>query len=312
MKRLLSLLVSVTLLGLIYAHLDPHAILDAMRACDPVWLASSLAMVVPLTLLTAWRFRQLVPQPERLPLVDATRLTLAASTLNLILPSKMGDIAKAFFLASRGDFSRSQSFALVIFEKTFDMLSLLLWCLLSLLVIPGLAPLPVTGFILVCILVLCAMLWSAGFLKVAEKSFTKIAPAVTQGKFSRLFEAAHELQLILRRNPQRSLFIALQSLLLWFLHLMQIGGFTWALGARIPLLSQMAFASLSILAGLLPFTFAGVGTRDAAAIALYAGYLSPQSGAVLGLLMTSRYLMPGLAGIPFLGTYAAMARTRAA
>lgn len=65
----------------------------------------------------------------------------------------------------------------------------------------------------------------------------------------------------------------------------------------------MAFATLAILAGLLPFTMAGIGTRDAAILFLYAPYLSAGQAAVLGVLATVRYLAPALAGLPFMGDY---------
>ena len=53
----------------------------------------------------------------------------------------------------------------------------------------------------------------------------------------------------------------------------------------------------------MPLTFAGVGTRDAALIAFYKPYLNAPTAAALGLLCTSRYLLPALGGLPFLGKY---------
>ena len=52
----------------------------------------------------------------------------------------------------------------------------------------------------------------------------------------------------------------------------------------------------AICAGLYP-NVAGVGTRDAALIVLFAPYLDAPTAAVLGILCTLRYLIPGLAGL---------------
>jgi glycosyltransferase 2 family protein len=71
----------------------------------------------------------------------------------------------------------------------------------------------------------------------------------------------------------------------------------------VPFLDNMAFATLAILAGLLPFTMAGIGTRDAAILFLYAPWLSAGQAAVLGVLATLRYLLPAIAGLPFMGDY---------
>lgn len=70
-------------------------------------------------------------------------------------------------------------------------------------------------------------------------------------------------------------------------------------------MANLALSPLAILAGLLPLTFAGVGTRDAALIAFYSPYFNAPTAAALGLLCTSRYLLPAIGGLPFLGQYLA-------
>jgi uncharacterized membrane protein YbhN (UPF0104 family) len=84
--------------------------------------------------------------------------------------------------------------------------------------------------------------------------------------------------------------------------------FARALNAAPPFVAAMALASLAILAGLVPVTLAGIGTRDAALIYLFRDYLTPEGGAALGLLCTLRYLMPAIAGLPHLGRMAAPAQ----
>jgi uncharacterized membrane protein YbhN (UPF0104 family) len=76
-----------------------------------------------------------------------------------------------------------------------------------------------------------------------------------------------------------------------------------ALRGWVPFLDNLALAPLAILAGLIPLTFAGVGTRDAAVVGLYAPYLAPAAGAALGLLFTSRYFLPAIMGLPFVHRY---------
>ena len=93
------------------------------------------------------------------------------------------------------------------------------------------------------------------------------------------------------------------SIFIWFGHLLQIWLFILALNAWTPFLANLAISPLAILAGLLPLTFAGVGTRDAALILFYQPYFDAQTAAALGLLCTSRYVIPAIAGLPFLGKY---------
>jgi len=95
--------------------------------------------------------------------------------------------------------------------------------------------------------------------------------------------------------------IAANSLFIWFLHLVQIWMFTLAIKTTVPFLANLALSPLAILAGLLPLTFAGVGTRDAALVFFYAPYMSQPAGAALGGLCTLRYVLPALLGLPFIG-----------
>jgi uncharacterized membrane protein YbhN (UPF0104 family) len=61
----------------------------------------------------------------------------------------------------------------------------------------------------------------------------------------------------------------------------------------------MAASTLAILAGLLPFTMGGIGIRDLAIVYFYHQWLSLPQCAALGLLATLRYLLPAVAGLPF-------------
>ncbi|NEQ26722.1 MAG: flippase-like domain-containing protein, partial [Microcoleus sp. SIO2G3] len=142
MKRWLSLIVSLAILAVIYWKIDVQGLGRAFAQGDRLWLAISLGMVVPLTGLTAWRLQIL--SFVKLGWGESNRLILAACTLNMVLPSKMGDIAKAYFmrdtvsgaLRDRSSLDGAQSLSLVVFEKACDLLSLLFWCALGLIIYP--------------------------------------------------------------------------------------------------------------------------------------------------------------------------------
>ena len=72
--------------------------------------------------------------------------------------------------------------------------------------------------------------------------------------------------------------IVAMSFLLWGGHLFQFWLFARALGLAIPLIENMAFATLSLLAGLVPLTAVGTGTRDAAIVGLYGPFLGQAAG----------------------------------
>lgn len=298
MKRAVAILVSIAILALIWWQVDTRAIFAAARAADPFWLTLGLLAVIPLTLGTALRFMML--GGGAIGLGTATRLILSASTLNLFLPSKMGDLAKAWVLTGRHGFDGRRALALVVLEKMLDMASLLFWGVVALLWMGPRDPVLLLGaagtlgLLLLLVLLLSPLPATARL----TRSLGGVLPGKAGRAVSGFADQWNDIVSWFWQERGRVLSVALVSLALWAAHLAQIWLFARALG-YVPLLDNMAFATLAILAGLLPFTMAGIGTRDAAIVYFYRDWLTPGQGAVLGVLATLRYILPAIAGLPF-------------
>lgn len=310
LKRLISIVVSVAILVILYSRIDIQGLLDVFRTCDRLWMPVSLGMVVPITFFTGWRLKQLMPPHAHLGLWEANKLILAASVLNMVLPSKMGDIAKAYFMRERGNLSGTLSLSIVVFEKTCDMLSLLLWCAFGLLLYPQKDGFfwTMTVGILGGLTLGLLMLSSKKFAQICFGFMRRITPKKISAKLETMQASWVEMHDHFWSDRAQLAMVAGMSIFVWFLHLLQIWLFILALNAWAPPLASFALSPLAILAGLLPLTFAGVGTRDAALVALYAPYFGSATGAALGLLCTSRYFLPAIGGIPFLNQYMSIVR----
>ncbi|MEB3882598.1 lysylphosphatidylglycerol synthase transmembrane domain-containing protein [Lyngbya sp. CCY1209] len=305
MKRLISIAVSVIILSIIYSKIDLRGLAEIFRNSDRFWMPVSLGLVIPITMFTAWRLQQLVPQGTGFGFGEANRLILAASVLNMVLPSKMGDIAKAYFIRERGYLSGSLSLSLVVFEKSCDLLSLLLWCVFGLLLYPQKDPLfwTMTVGVVAGLAVGLSILGSRQFADIFFRFSRKIAPNKISDKLQKLQVSWGEMHDYFWSDKRQLIKIAVTSIFIWFLHLLQIWFFILALKAWAPFLASLALSPLAILAGLLPLTFAGVGTRDAALVIFYEPYFDATVAAALGLLCTARYFLPAIGGLPFLGQY---------
>lgn len=302
LKRFVSIVISVAILFYIYAQIDFAKLLAVLQNCDRLMLLISLAMVIPITLITSWRLQQLVPK-RSLGFLEANRLILGASVLNMVLPSKMGDIAKSYFMAERSNISGSLALSISIFEKACDLLSLLLWCVLGLIIYPAKDSLfwIMTAGVAIGLILGILLLSSKKFADLFFELGNKIAPKSIKSKLKKMQSAWGEMHNYFWHDKQQLALITSTSIFIWFLHLLQIWLFILALKAIVPFIVSLALSPLSILAGLLPLTFAGIGTRDAALIYFYQDYFSEATGAALGLLCTSRYFIPALIGLPFLG-----------
>jgi glycosyltransferase 2 family protein len=302
LKRYVSMAISVAILLYLYSQIDRESLWQVWQNCDRLILAVSLGMVIPITLATSWRLQQLVPQGN-VGLMEANRLILGASVLNMLLPSKMGDIAKAYFMSERSNLSASLALAISIFEKVCDLLSLLLWCVFGLMLYPAknnlfwIMTTGVTAGLVLGLLLLSSQGFANGFFRLT----IRFTPSSFQQKLQKMQSSWGEMHRYFWRNKQRLLVVSITSVLVWWLHLLQIWLFILALKATVPFVISLALSPLAILAGLLPLTFAGIGTRDAALIYFYQDYLNEATGAALGILCTSRYFIPALIGLPFLG-----------
>ncbi|MFE4106509.1 lysylphosphatidylglycerol synthase transmembrane domain-containing protein [Almyronema epifaneia] len=305
MKRIISLIVSLGILAIIYTRIDFAGLIGVFQNCHPLWMVVSLGMVIPITAVTSWRLQQIVPSKSKLGFGEANKLILAASTLNMVLPSKMGDIAKAYFMRDRGNLSGSLSLSIVVFEKACDMLSLLLWCAFGLLLYPQKDFLfwVMTVGVVSGLVIGMLLLGSKAFAQIFFQLARSIAPKKIKEKLHTMQVSWSEMHDYFWGDSRQLTIISLTSIFIWFLHLLQIWFFILALRAYTPFLTNLALSPLAILAGLLPLTFAGVGTRDAALIAFYSPYFDAATGAALGLLCTSRYFLPAVGGLPFLGQY---------
>lgn len=305
MKKLISVIVSLLILTIIYWRIDFHKILNVLSSSNPTWLLISLGMVIPITLLTAWKFKIMVPSHAQISFYHSTRLILLASVLNMVLPSKMGDVAKAYFIKDMGELSGSMSVSLVVFEKVFDVLALLLWCSLGLVLYTDkdllffVMTITVSIGLVVGVLTVCF----SKFSEFVFKFLSKLVPIKFENRLKNLAVSWHEYQEYIWRRKILLIKVSIISILIWFSHLVQIWFFIFTLKAWVPLTINFALTSLSIFAGLLPLTFAGIGTRDAALIFFFQGYLSTPVAAALGVLCSLRYILPAVAGIPFLLKY---------
>jgi uncharacterized protein (TIRG00374 family) len=305
MKKLVSLIFSSLILAVLYWRIDFAHLSAIVRKSNLPWLTVSLLMNIPLILATSWRLRELMPVSAKIRMTEANRLILMASVLNMVLPSKMGDVAKAYFMTERGHLKGSLSLALVIFEKSCDMLSLLLWCSGALLFYPQKSPL----FWLITVAIAGSFVFGGTILcsgRFANIFFTfgmSIAPGMVKDKLHSLQESWEEMQAYFWQDKARFMVITGSSVFIWLLHLLQIWFFILTLNSSTPFWANLALSPLAILAGLVPLTFAGVGTRDAAIVMLYRPYMDAATALALGVLCTSRYLVPALMGLPFLNEY---------
>ena len=303
LTSVVSLAVSGALLVGLYRSMNLRLVGDVLRGANGGWLFISLSMIVPVTVLRAIRFFWVAPAGTLPGIGEALRLTLVASALNVFLPAKTGDLVKSYFVATRGGTSGGVAIAVSVYERLCDLFGLIFWCLVGWLVgRPLVAAVPsalwsLLGAIGAVCGILIASERAAGLLR------TMVARVFPHRKLRKVRELAEGWPDLLRVLRGRRGWVVLFSLFLWLVHLIQIWMFTVALSVPVPFTACASLSAIALMAGQVPFTLAGLGTRDVALVVLLAGYMAPEEAAAMGILIATRNLLPPLGALPFIRSY---------
>jgi len=279
---------------------------------DFFWIVLAILMFVPQTIAIAWRWQYLVSPVARISFAEAGRQVVSSSCLNLILPSKMGDLAKGVFVYQKGDCGLQQGMQLVVFEKFMDLAALS-----SLMLVASLFAWP-NHPILWAVLLLGAFVVLVVFLMYYTPFGSALLIRMIPGfiakkkigiKIKELFTQAPEIMSLLHADTKNKTTIIGSSLGIWVLHLIQVVCFFKALSIPVSTISVLIKMPMAIFSGLLPFTIAGFGIRDWTIIALFeTDDVSRVALVAVGVLFSYRYIMPALVGAPYAGYYFSKAK----
>lgn len=304
MKRLIALVLSVIIMGAILVSVDRAELWANMKATRPIPFIAALMLFIPQNFIIIVRWRFLASRFTSISFANAAGMILAGASMNVLLPSKLGDLTKAVFLYRQGALDMPRASGLVVFEKMLDLGSL---CLLAVAGVVGAMLLNsrpndsvFLGLSALTVVLSVGILGTSAIIYFAPEGwFGDRIPA----RFRDIILRAHEIIRLLRERQSHMGMLCGISLLLWVLHLWQIYFFFVCLNASVPALPFATLMPLAIFVGLLPLSLFGIGTRDWAIITLFSAYHPPAVLAGVGMYVSLRYLIPALAGLPFLSRY---------
>jgi uncharacterized membrane protein YbhN (UPF0104 family) len=114
----------VGLLLLFFRGLDWHALGQAFRAADPLYLAGVVAATVLTYLARAWRWGYLLRPLARVPLMRLFSITNVGFATGLVVP-RAGEVVRPYLVARHHGLQTSAAFASIILERLFDLITVL-------------------------------------------------------------------------------------------------------------------------------------------------------------------------------------------
>ncbi|MBN2567242.1 flippase-like domain-containing protein [Candidatus Woesearchaeota archaeon] len=294
------------LAALVYS-VDVSALSDEIAKIDlPRLILALLFLALPF-IVNGVRYKLMVREHVTISYAESVRLFFVCQSLNVVTPSKLGDLAKVFFLRSER-FPLRTGTAAALFEKIIDLFGIMVFASVGILFLTvdrgwAVAVSASLAVAVVALIILFSLDFRQGGLGERIVSFF-----LGWRRLARLRTLALDMLGYfqdLRKNPANVLLIFLTTLLAWFLHLVQGSLLFRAIGAPVGFFAAIGLIPFGILAGMLPITIAGIGTRETAFIVAFAPYAAPATLLLFGLLFSFRYVVSAAVGLLWLPHYTA-------
>ena len=265
----LRVIVAAGLTGYILWKSHPREVAAAAAGAD--WRPMALAVLLVLVdrVLMAYRWIGLLCTIERPPLGEVLRIFFVSSFVGTFLPASIGgDAVRAYSLA-RLRVSPADAVSSVFMDRMLGVASLLLMALVGLLLARGLAS---NWTILTALAVASAACLTTLVLIFSDRA-ASVAGAILLRGPERFAAAGQQLLAALRRYSahHRPLLNVLGlSVAVQILRTIQAYYLGRGLGIAAPLETYFAFVPIILLVMLLPVTFNGIGTSQAAFVWFFA------------------------------------------
>jgi len=299
-RQVIFRLIGLAILVFILTRIDLKATLTALKGLHWGYLLLAIAANLPLFGLKAWRWQEMLKmQGIRYPWRDAFLAFVAGLFLGLVTPGRVGEMSKALYLKQDRDVPVSVGFANVLMDRLFDLYTImvlgtagLIWFRL----------LPDWALVLILAGTLISLLLPVLLL---SKRLASWALAIVQHLpilhryYPRLAAAADRFQQGLRPLLTPRLILPLLLTQVAYLLFFEQGQLL-AQAVDLPVGIVYLAVSLSVagVITLLPISISGLGTRDAALIAMFAplGIVAAHTMAFSTLYFLTFYIVGGVIG----------------
>ena len=307
-KTLLLLILSTIFILIIYRKFEWFQLIEIVKNANLNFLILGIILSLVLAYLSSIRysyFASKVTSKYYPRIFTSIKCYFISSCLNLLLPSKLGDLSKGFIAQRLDNRKYSNSLhAFTLYEKGSDLFALLIISFINsfLIIFIKISQNPINLYINIPLKLNFLFLMFVVLLLLFL--FLILAP-IRKFKIPRFFakkntNKINEILNFKKFKWQDFYLLQLFSIFIWSIHILQMLIFANSIGIQLWNLSGVFALIFSVLIGLMPFSFAGIGTRDASVVYFLAPVIGSTKPLILGILLTSRYIIPALIGLIFL------------
>ncbi|MFQ6027297.1 MAG: lysylphosphatidylglycerol synthase transmembrane domain-containing protein [Dehalococcoidia bacterium] len=123
--------ISALFLIILLLFIDPGELSEALRSANYLYIIPALGLYFTAVYFRAARWRYLLMPVRSLPVGRLYPVVIIGYTANNLLPARLGELVRAYFLAQREPVSGSSALATIGVERVYDGLTLLAFAAVS-------------------------------------------------------------------------------------------------------------------------------------------------------------------------------------
>ncbi len=282
-KTLLKLLFGVVIFAALVWKIGPGSILESLSSANPIYLLSAVLLTFPAMHLRAARLQTILKGNDiNIHLSNLIRICYIGFLFALLTPSKAGDFIRSYYLSRHNKVPYGVSIGVVFIDRMMDLFVLLSVANLGMLYFfifnrgegildsfHAILIIPLLGLLIFYLItrggILKKIIEFIGFLL---KKAVRLEPGKDDGE--QVYQDFMDLAGNLRSKPVLMFSSITLSFFIWVTVLFQAWFILLALGENIHFSFVALAIPIAVVAALLPITFSGIGTRDAALVFLFA------------------------------------------
>ena len=282
----LIILITIAIFYLIFSKVNLFSVIEVFKNSKKIYLLTGIVLSLFLPAVMAERWKIILRQIKcKISFKESFNIIISVWPINVILPSKAGDLIKAYILKDK--LRASKTTGTILSERLLDLIMLAVFSLIGLLIFRK---------YFLALIPLAIIAGSLFFFVLSRFNIKLPIGKKWNQRINNLFLSLR----ILSKQKISFLKIILLTFISWYISMLQVKLFLLAFGIDLPILFIFGNIPLSIFVGLIPITIAGMGTRDSAMIILFSSYVSAPTMLSVGLLYSfTGYWVLALLGLPF-------------
>lgn len=235
-------------------------LVENLRRVNMSWLLIGVVCVLAGYLATAFRWRALLRATCPLALTTAFEFTMIGYLAGLVLPARLGDVAKVVLVGRHTGASSSRVLGSVVLERLADMVMLLLLAAVFSLTasIPAMFKNALMALALITVIVIVFLALGVEHWRHLVGPFLRLLPQrIALSIDKNLTQASNGMQAL--RRPKQLLVVLMQTTVSWGCAALAMTALSWACGLRLPWYAGPFILVLTNLGGIIPVSPGAIG-----------------------------------------------------